>query len=1750
MAFPITQPLSAGEHNIYTQLDLCNSESQGFNSLAPVSLGDNAQSKSSLQLTQFTQFDLVQQSWRETVRHVSKSVNAPVLDEVYATESVSVVQVSSGDKGLLATPPSSPQKTLAVPLLTSGHSIITLHHAGDGQQVLDFGLPENTISLICKVSNSLVSTPSPFQCDAHVFSQSTVRLKVVWTTDRWRVYFYYKRDSLSHTQAEEILAIFEQYLEEALEAIASTTPPSPPSEMDLDLFSGQPEQQPDCPKVDRCIHDLIEEQALARPDEEAICAYDGSLSYAQLSNISSILAEKLKKLGARREQRVAILMNKSAYYSVAVLAVLKSGAAFVPLDPGHPENRLKQLVADIEPCALITTSSLFEKADGLGCPRLLAIDETDLTTDKTTTLPFSLPTATPDNAAYVIFTSGSTGKPKGVVIGHAALCTSAITRGAVLGLGPDSRVLQYAPHTFDVSVDEILTTLIHGGCVCVPSELDRFAIAPFINSARVTAALLTPTSARTLHPDDVPTLRSLQTGGEVLTEDVNDKWSDRVTLFNVYGPTEASVACVISNRTGLKGTGHVLGKAVGGKLWIVDPDDVERRLEDNRVGELVIAGRILARGYFRDPERTESSFVRLRSGERVYKTGDLASMGASGTISYHGRKNLEVKIRGQRVNIAEVEMAILQCEFVESVVVEYPKAGLCEKKLVAVLCFKDSPSDVTDDLFNNAQGLSEDDHSRLLNHISTILTPAMVPSKWLSLPYLPQMTSGKADRKQVRGWLEQIDKEVYERIFHCKGVGTTILDTSDTVVTIWLKVLQLESQNLYLDKSFIRNGGDSIMAMKARHLAHQAGFAIDIRELLAGRTLLEIGQMATATSPSTKCTKVAEDEDEPFALSPVQQMYFDKISDPSLSLQQRVRLELTEKIHPNMLRLALNHVIYQHRMLAARFKKETGEWMQQVPFGQDIKPESFYQIYIEASVSHSDFCTERMSIEEGILLHAHLQSDSEKPTLVLCVHHLAVDLVSWRVILKDLHEALVGGKIGASIDLPHAGVTFQQWCREQAKYAESLLPEIVLPFTPGPVDIRFWQQSTSQTLSNTYSEVAQLEFRLTSLQTTELMEKFTSSTLHPTDVLLAAFALAFKQVFTERETPTLFIEGHGREPWHGSLDISQTVGWFSAAYPIHLPKEVLSTITTAINAASERRQSVPANGHPYWACRYLSSNGQKVFGDDPRHNEMEFVFNYAGSVVQRAHDQELFSEDVRVSEIGHPDCERFSLFDLGATIEMPGSELVVALTFPQGIAHHDRVGGLMKTYHELLSTAIQQDLNLNQIAPLTHLVCPADITGMLEANGVCMEQDIEEIYTPSTIQQHMLSRQYQEPWFYRVEGTWTIEKATESSDPIDMDRLSHSWNQVVHRHSTLRTVFMYSGEEERFVSAVLKEVKPDITIMRRKTNKTNVIAISRDDGLLPPHRIVLREMDDGSVICNLEFSHTIIDAASRSIVMQDFADAYEGKLTTGTLDSPPFWEYVCLIQSSTPSNKMKDLPLAGGVVTLPFDAANLAINVPEACKNNEITISSFFMAAWSTVLAKHSTDSADPTETVALDYVLSDRSAEIPGIENAVGPYIRLPTCETHVNEGISVRDLAREVHEQCSSQSLYQSTQDGSSLDLPSKATSLQKYSTLVNIRNSGSDSLETVSKSGEVKWMLQGFNNPWDYDLVFAVNIHAGRVLGWTVEYADAVVEDDVAEEIAEYLQDVVEDMVREFMESGCTGHLNVLSSMNSMYGDDFMI
>ncbi|KAE8823734.1 hypothetical protein PTNB85_09859 [Pyrenophora teres f. teres] len=425
------------------------------------------------------------------------------------------------------------------------------------------------------------------------------------------------------------------------------------------------------PAVDRCIHDLFAEKARARPDASAICAWDGELTYGELDALSSKLAGHLVQLGVKAEDVVPLCFEKSMWTVVAMLAVLKAGGAFVPLDPGHPASRHEEIFKQIGAQVVLTSSQhamLFASSE-----------RHQVTVSKLSTS--QLPTVVnvvkspvdPGNTAYIIFTSGTTGIPKGVVLQHRAVSTSCLGHGQAFGITGLSRVLQFTAYTFDVCIAEIITTLIYGGCICVPSGSERHDnLAKAITDMQVNWGYLTSSVARLLDPRLVPSLKVLVLGGEQVNSTDWDKWPDSVQTINAYGPTECCVFC--TGYTGIQGfhSGNI-GTSIASVSWVVDPENHNRLAPLGSIGELLVEGPILARGYLNDIQKTEAAFIddpawllegyeghTGRQG-RLYKTGDLVRYNANGDLVCLGRKDSQVKVRGQRVELGEVEHHVREC---------------------------------------------------------------------------------------------------------------------------------------------------------------------------------------------------------------------------------------------------------------------------------------------------------------------------------------------------------------------------------------------------------------------------------------------------------------------------------------------------------------------------------------------------------------------------------------------------------------------------------------------------------------------------------------------------------------------------------------------------------------------------------------------------------------------------------------------------------------------------------------------------------------------------------------------------------------------------------------------------------------------------------------------------------------------------------------------------------------------------------
>ncbi|KAL9601435.1 MAG: hypothetical protein Q9219_002501 [cf. Caloplaca sp. 3 TL-2023] len=562
------------------------------------------------------------------------------------------------------------------------------------------------------------------------------------------------------------------------------------------------------PKVNTCVHEIVLKHARTNPQAPAVCSWDGNLTYEELDRKSFHLALRFIEAGVTQEALIPVCFKKSLHAVVAMLAIHRAGGAFVPLDPSHPEDRLRAVVDKAKATVVVTspeTAHLFKNMPVASIQVTSSMMETSGAADDSRTLP----SVRPDHAAFVLFTSGSTGKPKGILQEHASVCTSALAHGRALQVSSDSRVFQYAAFTFDVSMMDIFTTLICGGCVCIPSEEERMgSFTNAMNRMRVNWVLFTPSVASLVNPEDVPLLETLVYGGEAVKQENVSRWVGKVRLFNCYGPAECG-ACAIGEFIRPDSRPANIGRQFGGELcWVVDPDRHNRLLPIGAPGELVVEGPTLARGYLDDLPKTQASFIKSPAWpqgaghgrvRRIYKTGDLVRQNSDGTFDYLGRKDLQVKVRGQRVEIGEVEHHISTYPGIALSMVARPQSGPYGQTLVAIMQLV-STSDTKghgndlDHLPNEYVLAADFDRKKLLSSLRMTLPNYMVPTHVLVVSKLPLSVSGKIDRKVVDAWLIRTSRPV-ESTFMSETLTSNLLQDDVIALEICSTVLSLVSEH-------------------------------------------------------------------------------------------------------------------------------------------------------------------------------------------------------------------------------------------------------------------------------------------------------------------------------------------------------------------------------------------------------------------------------------------------------------------------------------------------------------------------------------------------------------------------------------------------------------------------------------------------------------------------------------------------------------------------------------------------------------------------------------------------------------------------------------------------------------------------------------------------------------------------------------------------------------------------------------------
>nr|WP_275883849.1 non-ribosomal peptide synthetase [Streptomyces sp. FXJ1.172]WEO94732.1 amino acid adenylation domain-containing protein [Streptomyces sp. FXJ1.172] len=1054
------------------------------------------------------------------------------------------------------------------------------------------------------------------------------------------------------------------------------------------------------------LPELLQAQAARTPGADALVCDGGVVSYRELHGRANRLARLLAGRGIGPERVVALVMPRCAEQVVALLAVLKAGAAYLPVDPDYPAERIAYMLRDAAPALLLTTAAT---APGLpaaeNVPRLVvdappttraleAYGTADLT-DAERTAPLRV-----DHPAYVIYTSGSTGRPKGVVTTHRGLPSFAAAERSRFFAGPGSRVLQFASPSFDAAVLEVCMALAHGGALVVPPRgpLAGEDLVDVLRAYQVSHALIPPAALAGVPAARLPDLRTLVVGGEACSAELVAQWAPGRRMVNAYGPTESTVMATTSAPlapgTGAPPIGHPVTNTA---VYVLD--EALRPVPPGVVGELYIAGPGLARGYLGRPGLTADRFVAAvhgRPGERMYRTGDLARWRAQGTLEYAGRADDQVKLRGFRIEPGEIEAALTRHPDVcgAAVVVREDQPG--RRQLVGYVVCKDT---------------ALPDLAVLRTHVAASLPDYMVPSVYVRLERLPLSPNGKLDTKALPAPRRT------------GGPGRAPANAREEILRdLFADVLGLDEVGL--DEGFFELGGDSIVSIQLVGAARRAGLVLTPRDVFRHRTVEALAAVATVPDDTTgEPAPAPGDGAGPLPTTPVMEWQRAR-GGPVERFSQVMLVRVPPRLGLDRLTGALQQVLDHHDALRMRWTPGAGGggWSLDIaePGAVDAA-RAVTRVDIGHLTPGDDDALRRvyeeqreqalagLSPAEGRMVRAvWLDSGDDRPgRLLLVLHHFVVDGVSWRILLPDLKAAWQAGSDGPA-RLEPVGTSLRTWSERLHTAARSAerLAELPLwqemtqapdrPIGTRPLDPARDTTATARSLTRTLAP-----------EQTEPLLTTVPAAFHATvdDVLLTALTLAVsdwrRRLGGGEDTAVLLdLEGHGREEFAPDIDLSRTLGWFTTVYPVRLDAgrgagglwRLGDVAGEALKRVKEQLRRLPDHGLGYGLLRWLNpdTGPQLAAGRTP-----QISYNYLGRFAAPGQD----TEEAAAAWTADPLAE---VLTAGADEALPlahslelnvltqdgpqGPRLVATWSWAAGVLPESRVRDLAETWFTALDT--------------------------------------------------------------------------------------------------------------------------------------------------------------------------------------------------------------------------------------------------------------------------------------------------------------------------------------------------------------------------------------------------------------------------------------------------------------------------------
>lgn len=1029
--------------------------------------------------------------------------------------------------------------------------------------------------------------------------------------------------------------------------------------------------------IERRLPELIAEQAFRTPDAVAVVCGRQQLTYRALMQQAGALAEELQAVGVGPNVVVGLCVERSVEMVVGILAILQAGGAYLPLDPTYPQERLAFMFQDSDAAVLVTQERLKPVLPSLGCPVVCLDGERAAWSESPGNQnPWQ---GTPDALAYIIYTSGSTGRPKGVMVSHRNLSQS-IQASHQYFKNPVKAFLIAFSFAFDGSVHGLFWTLSTGGAVILPPEGlqgDTAVLADLIAAHGVSHLVSVPSlCSQLLTVENQSRLASLKVsilaGEDAPLELVHRHYRllPDTALFNAYGPTEATIWASVY-RIGLQEPGPrvPIGRPIANTaLYILDAH--QQPLPIGVPGELYISGPGVAQGYMNLPELTAERFLPnpFMSGQRLYRTGDVAKFRINGLIEFLGRRDHQVKVRGYRIELGEIE--------------EMARGHLGVQQALAHLR-EDRPGQRRVVLYfqcHEPQSLSGTD---LLAYLDSHLPKYMVPTAVIKVDVWPITSNGKIDRQALPA--PPMSHQSVERA-EPRPLTTTEL----VLAEIWAKVLGMDRVNL--SDNFFALGGDSILSLQIVGRAREAGISLTPKQIFQHQTVEEL---AAAVGQHHVIEVDQGIIAGPVPLTPIQQWFFEQDFQAAHHWNQSILLSIKESLTPDIIREVLQQIARHHDALRLRFHRSASGWQQVGTESEDEVPirivdcrqlsESDQELMFDKVVQEVEGC---LNLTGGPLFAAVLcVSGGARSKLLLLAHHLVVDGVSWRVLIEDLETGCRQAIAGRPIQFPFKTTSFKEWAERLTAYAQSIPLRNQCDQWQALIDSGANQISVDHSLGEnrecwTRSEIVALDER----ETGDLLHRV-SQTLHAhvSEILVSALARTTAR-WTGSDSVMLDLEGHGREALFDDVDLSRTVGWFTSISPVRLHVDSGADPVATLRSVRRQLHAVPQSGIGFGLLRYLSQD--KQIQDRMRNlPTAQICWNYLGQYDHVLPANALFQlERAGYGRDRSDECMRSHVLNLNAFVDR--GRLLVEWTYSEKIHRRETIERLAEGFMEELRTLI------------------------------------------------------------------------------------------------------------------------------------------------------------------------------------------------------------------------------------------------------------------------------------------------------------------------------------------------------------------------------------------------------------------------------------------------------------------------------